>query len=214
MALPPVIEELREILLAEEIAEHKRYKTYLLEADPDRSLLLTAHLVIESALASMISTQLHHPEPWLQKANFLSKVNLAKALGLIGSRELAICTVLNKARNEMVHTLQPLSAKWKVELERLAYGSSKDRSKKRSPGLGRTLLELFVYIAAASDHAAFNKKIRDLTIRHGDRWVDLMKAKMWEDIRSEKPKSSDNKSLRHYEVSLQLVRELQQQGKI
>lgn len=202
------IEELIKILLEEESAELKGYNTYFDRADPDRALLLTTHLIVENLLNGLISTQLRQPEVFLKDADFRAKINLARALCVIGPRELTICTVLNKARNEMVHTLKPLAPKWRIELDRLAFGRSGRRKSKKDRRLDETLLELFLIIAACWKHAKFHKKIAELVREHGDRWQTLMMVKIKEHVLAGDYDPNDKKL--GYEVSLELARELRQ----
>jgi hypothetical protein len=128
--------ELFDLLVERDRTQLRKYSSYLLQPDSERTLILNAHLIVEHLLEGIISTSLESPEVWLQEASFGSKVNLAKALGLIGEYEVACCRVVNSARNKIVHSLEPLPRKWIVELERLAYGKgSRIRWKKMLAGI-------------------------------------------------------------------------------
>jgi len=75
--------EVDDLLVERDRVELRRYASYLLEPDHDRTLLLTAHVVAERLPEGMISTVLVYPEAWLREADFRSKLSLARALGLI-----------------------------------------------------------------------------------------------------------------------------------
>ena len=109
----------------------------------------------------MIETCLQHPKIWLDSADYRSKVNLAKAMGLIGDKELAICRVLNAARNATAHGLDPLPEKWKVELERLAFGSRRKREVQKRD-IFATLEVLIGCIAAPWFYARYYYALRKL----------------------------------------------------
>ena len=82
--------ELHDLLVEGDRVELRRYASYLLQPDHDRTLVLTAHLVAERLLEGMISTVLVYPDAWIREANFRSKLSLAKALALIEQREVNI----------------------------------------------------------------------------------------------------------------------------
>jgi len=157
----------------------RRYAGHLFQPDPDRALLLAAHLVTERLLGAMIETTLVHPEAWIDEADFRSKVNLAKAMGLIGDEELAICRVLNSARNALAHNLEPLPQKWKVELERLTFGSKHERNGQKND-LSAILLELFIMIAAPWLYVRHYHRMKNLREQHKDHWLEIMKKKLRE----------------------------------
>jgi hypothetical protein len=168
-----------QLLLQGEFEELRKYAGHLLEPDRDRALLLTAHLVTERLLGAMIETALMHPEVWIDDADYRSKVNLARAMGLIGDKELAICHVLNSARNAMAHALEPLPEKWKVELERLAFGSQRKRDGQKKD-MAVTLEALITRIAAPWLYARHNHKLQKLREQHAKRWQEIMERKLRE----------------------------------
>jgi hypothetical protein len=94
----------------------------MLAPDGDRPVILTAHAVPERLLGDMISTRLCDPHVWLNEADFGSKTNLSRALGLIGERKMSVCRVLNSARNSAAHGLEPIADKWRIEIMRLGCG--------------------------------------------------------------------------------------------
>jgi len=145
----------------------------------------------------------------LKEADFRSKLNLAKALCLVGPRVVAICSVLNKARNEMAHTLKPLSSKWKLEFERLAYGSAKRRKENKVHALNETLEEMFLNVAGAWAHAKFHKNIAAVVDQHSERWTKKMATKIKEHVLAGDYVQGDPKL--GYEVTLELLRELRQE---
>lgn len=59
-------------------------------------------------------------------------------------------------------------------------------------------------------HAKFHKKMSDLTVEHGERWLELMKAKIKEHILAGDYDDSPGNHKLAYEVSLEVLRELQQ----
>jgi hypothetical protein len=172
-------EELRNLLLSQEHEALREFANHLLRPDTDRTSLLTAHLVVEQLLGAMIRTKLSHPDVWLDEADFRSRVNLARAFGLIGEEELRICRVLNKARNTVAHALEPLPEKWKIELVRLAFGRREkggDNEPKRS--LDEALGQLVVLIAAPYLYASFQSKFQNFRTENELRWRELMVEKL------------------------------------
>jgi hypothetical protein len=177
--LPPK-PEILQLLLPDECKELRKHAEHLLEPDRDRALLLTAHLVTERLLEAMLETALKHPDVWIDDADYRSKVNLACAMGLIGDEELAICRVLNSARNAMAHALEPLPEKWKVELKRLAFGSQRKRNGQKKD-MAITLKALINRINAPWLYARYKHKRQKLwEQQHAERWQKIMRRKLRE----------------------------------
>ena len=151
----------------------------------------------------MISTTLVYPDQLLKEADFRSKVNLARALGLLDQRTLACCSVLNSARNSIVHRLDALAEKWKIEMERLAYGRGISLRQKRNPTreLNKTLRELVAVVAIARFESTYHSKLNKLRRENRDRWMELMIEKLRKNTGSDREELS-------YEVDLELAREL------
>ena len=184
--MPPKPEMLQ-LIMPVECEELRKYVVHLLDPDPDRALLLTAHLVTERLLGAMIAAALSHPKIWLDNADYRSKMKLARAMGLIGDKELAICRVLNSARNATAHSLEPLPEKWKIELERLAFGPRRKREAQKKD-ITATLHELIACIAAPWLYIRYHDNLRKLyeqnqhklQEQHAERWQKIMKRKLGE----------------------------------
>jgi hypothetical protein len=172
--------DLHDLLVETDRVELRKYASYLLEPDHDRTLVLTTHVVAERLLEGMISTVLVYPDAWLREADFRSKVSLARALGLIEQREINICKVLNSARNAIAHTLEPLPEKWRKEMVRLAYGSGSGIRWKKgiSKDLNKTLRVLLAIISSRLLQARFQTHLTILRKDHRDRWKSLWVEKM------------------------------------
>lgn len=208
------ITELHDLLVEADRVELRKYASYLLQPDHDRTLVLTAHLVAERLLEGMLSTVLVYPDAWLRGADFRSKLNLAKALGLIEQHEFACCSVLNSARNVMAHTLDPLPDKWKKEMERLAYGrgSGIRWNKKLVPkDLNETLRVLLALISSKLLQAKFRTHLNKLRKEHGEHWEKLWVEKMLANM--ELFGTPGEERLAH-EVDLEIARELEAKRKV
>ena len=201
--------KLHDILVREERAKLQKYSACLLEPDHDRTLVLTAHVVAERMLEDMIATRLEHPQVWLREADFRSKTNLARALGLIRERELNICGVLNKARNAMAHTLEPLQEKSRKEMERLAYGKGSGLTWKKdvSKDLNQVLRVLMAYLAAPLLQAKFRTHLQKLRNDHRERWHSLWVEKMLANMDGFGDSATEEKLAQ--EVDLIIAKELQ-----
>src|SRR5438132_584742 len=166
--------DLEEFLAAGDHAQLRKYASYLLQPDHERTLILNAHLVAEHLLEGIISTVLVNPDAWLPEAEFRSKLDLARALGLIGEHEVACCSVLNSARNSVAHSLEPLAEKWKIEMDRLAYGKGSGINWKENipKELNKTLRVLLALISACWLRARFRVHVLKLREENRDRWVE------------------------------------------
>jgi hypothetical protein len=134
----------------------------------DRNSLLTAHIVVERLIESILETRLPFPDFWIPTADFSSKVRLARSLGLIYEDEHRICSVLSAARNALAHKLEPLAAKWRTELKRLAFGKSANSSR-REYNFQDTLLMLMAIVMARSDRTRFYHKRLQLREQYSER---------------------------------------------
>ena len=171
--------ELREVLIAEDVEQLRNYASHLLQPEPDKTLVLTAHLVAERLLGDMIATKLPSPNIWLDDADFRSRTNLARALGLIGNDELAVCRVLNSARNSIAHGLEPLPEKWVIEIQRLACRRAPGRgTAERTRRLDGALKELITQLAAPWLYVRFQTKRRTMKDLHAKRWKEIMVEKL------------------------------------
>jgi hypothetical protein len=170
-------EELHKALLAKDYEVLKGYVSGLLNPDPDRALILAAHLVIEQLLGDMIAPSLPHPNIWLDESDFRSRVNLARALGSIGDKELRICRVIGAARNAAAHTMGPLPEKWRTEMERLAFGKKATRQMPE-PSFRETVHELLVPIVAPWLYVRFRSNHQLLRENHKDRWLKLVSERL------------------------------------
>jgi hypothetical protein len=200
--------ELHDLLVEGDRVELRRYASYLLQPDHDRTLVLTAHVVAERLLEGMISTVLVYPKAWIREADFRSKLSLAKALGLIEQREVSICKVLNSGRNAIAHTLEPLPDKWRKEMERLVCGrASGIRWRKGvSKDLNQILRVLLALISSRSLQAKFKTHLNKLRQEHGEQWRSLWVEKMLANM--EFFGNEEEEARLAYEVDLAIAKEL------
>jgi len=77
-------DELFDILTECDKDEHSTWVSAFSSRDNDKTAILTAHLIVEQMLESMISTLVHRPGP-LKDKDFSSKVDIVYALGGIGA---------------------------------------------------------------------------------------------------------------------------------
>ncbi|SRR6266545_5348155 len=203
-----------DLLVEQDRVQLRKFASHLLQPDPERTLILNAHLIVEHLLEGIISTSMKSPEAWLQEAPFASKLNLAIALGLIGEHEIACCKVLNSARNKIAHGLQPLPKKWRVELERLAYGkgSGLEWKKNVSRDLNQVLRVLCAYVGSCWLRARADVNLGALKEKHIERWRELLKEKMRGKYHLiDIDKRNEHEAHIVSEVSLALLRELKQE---
>lgn len=200
--------ELVKELTAEEGVTIRRYRDYLLRPDPDRNLLLTTHIIVERIIELTLETRLPAPAAWIPSADFSSKVRLARALGLIGEEEHRVCSVLNSARNALAHELEPLANKWRIEFNRLAYGS-RHRSTNNRNDFAKTLIELISIVFGSCLRARFYHKRFQLREQYSDRWRELIKQKIREAWTSpDESAAALDEELLALEVDLQIARDL------
>jgi len=128
----------------------------------------------------MIASSLIHPAAWLKDSNFQSKVKLARALDLIGNKEENICAVLNKARNALVHKLDPLPDGVILEITRLAF--SKARRKPNPSDFNKVLRVLVAKVSVARLRVGFQKNLAKLRAEHRERWLALLKKRLYDNL--------------------------------
>jgi hypothetical protein len=207
--------ELDDFLAAEDHVQLRKYASYLLQPDHDRTLILNAHLVAEHLLEGIISTALANPGVFLENADFRGKLDLARALGLIGEHEVACCSVLNAARNSIAHRLEALEEKWKIEMDRLAYGkgSGINWNENIQKDLNKTLRVLLSLISACWLGLRFRIHVRKFREENRPRWVELMTEKTMAnlDVLGKEGRAAEEKLAN--EVDLQLAREVKAKSK-
>lgn len=195
--------------LVKELSRHDRkgyeYGEALRKPDSDRSLLLTAHIIVERSLESMLETRLPHHEFWIPTADFDSKVRLARALGLIREEEHRACSVLNKARNTLAHNLEPLPDKWRLELKRIASIIKVTDPKEDPDDFYVILRRVVAVVLACRNKRVFEYRRAMLRHEHGHRWLELMKEKIDEEMSSDENFDEELVSL---QVDLQVAREV------
>lgn len=184
----------------------KFYGDALRKPDPDRSLLLTAHIIVERLIESMLETRLPHPEFWLPNAEFDSKVRLARALGLIVEQEHRACSVLNSARNALAHKLEPLPQKWRVELKRLASVVKVPQTDEDPDDFYGILRKVVAIVFGRRNHMLFHHRRARLRDEHGQRWLEIVKQKIDEAFMS----GEFDEELINLQVDLQIAREVKQ----
>jgi hypothetical protein len=163
-------------LIGQETEQLRQYVSHLLTPEGERPIILTAHAIIERLLGDMISTKLSHPDVWLSGADFRSRTNLARALGLIGDRELNLCRVLNSARNSAAHGLEPLPQKWRVEIMRL--GCRADAGGLEPKDLREALLNLVTIMAGPWLYAKVGKARVEIIDQHRQRWIEMAEERL------------------------------------
>ncbi len=173
--------QLRKVLLEKEYTELSDYKKILTEPNTDTLILINTHLVIEKLLGSMISTRLMDPDVWLDGSNYRSKSNLAKAMGLIGQRELHICREINKIRNRLAHSLDGINDNWQKDIRSLAYGESENNPNKLK-SIDWVSRDLLSSIAGAWLHTKLLDNKRKALAENRERWIEVMKKKLYENI--------------------------------
>jgi hypothetical protein len=141
-----------------------------------RDRTLGAHLAIEGLLESMLETVLPRPKYWMETADYKSKVSLALSMGLIGEKERTICQVINKARNAMAHSVDPLPEKWRIEMHRLAQGLEIHKSDPKD--LNKIVMGLMVKITAPFLYTRRRHYIKNVMKNHPDLWNQLLYKKM------------------------------------
>lgn len=204
---------LEEFLAVADHVQLRKFASYLVQPDHDRTLILNAHLVAEQLLEGIVSTALPRPNAFLENADFRGKLNLARALGLIGDHAIACCAVLNQARNSIAHSLDPLAEKWKVEMERLAYGKGSGiRWKQNRPkSFNETLRVLLALISGDWLRARFAGHLRKF--RDNERWKDLMVEKAFINLDIFLGKDGrEGEDRLEDEVDLELLRELKEKS--
>jgi hypothetical protein len=179
------------------------YGEALRKPDSDRSLLLTAHIVVERLIESMLEhgyliVSFGYPR------QISIQVRLARALGLIREQEHHACSVLNKARNALAHKLEPLPEKWRVELKRVA--SVIKPAPDDDPDSFYVILRRVVgVVLGCRNKRVFEYRRTRLRHDHGQRWLEIMKHKIDEEMMSDE---KFDEELINIQVDLQLVREV------
>jgi len=166
----------------------------------------------------MIAIRLVRPEVWLRNANYLSKVELAKALGLLGREEYSICCVLASARNAFGR-LNSLPQTCRAKIHRIAYAHFKKQPPK-TPKIDsqrpfdEIIRLLLAILSAPWLEARFRKKLYDLRKRYRRQWSSLMKKTLWSNLDLLATDANNPENLRAVEqVDIQLLRRLRPRKK-
>jgi len=136
---------------------------------------------------------------------------LARALGLIEDHAANCCSVLNAARNSVAHSLEPLADKWKIEMDRLAYGEGSGINWKKDipKDLNQTVRVLLALISASWLKARFRVHVLKFREENRERWVELMMEKAMANLDVFLGKEGrEGEDRLAYEVDLELAREL------
>ena len=152
----------------------EKYINQLFIVDPERSLILTAHSIVERMLGEMIEVYLKEPATWLDEADFRSRTNLAKSIGAIAERETNICRVLNSARNHVAHRLEPLPDKWRLEIMRLNFRAGATAKGTDKQTLQVAVSGLVTLIAAPWLYARTKQAERQFHEQHKERGIQLL----------------------------------------
>jgi hypothetical protein len=121
----------------------KLFQQQMTEVDELQQVVLKGHLIIESALDSIITIIFHHPEHIFRgRFGFVHKVNLARAYGLRKDTNSMWNLVLsvNETRNEIAHNLAgEKRTKKMVQLRRMFLSESDGELRKEFEKQGQKL---------------------------------------------------------------------------
>jgi hypothetical protein len=202
--------ELRDMLLAEDRKELKKTANRIAKSKREKIIIVTAHRFVEKLISDMIATRLVRPDVWLRNADYLSKVKLAKALGMLGQEEYLICHVLGSTRIAFEH-LNSLPQNCRAKILRIAYA----HFKKQPPKIGsqrpfNEIIRLLLAILSAPWlEIRFKKKLHDLRKRYSRQWSGLMKKNLWSNLDLLATDADSPENQRAVEqVDMQLLRRL------
>jgi hypothetical protein len=68
-------------------------------------MVIRAHLYAENKINTMLDSFLPNPKPLARMRNFVLKLNLVRALGLVSDRTAGVVKILNDLRNRFAHNL-------------------------------------------------------------------------------------------------------------
>ena len=200
--------ELQDVLLEEDRKELRKISNQIAKSKREQVIVNTAHRFAEKLVSDMIATRLIRSDVWLRNAGYLSKVKLAKALGLLKREEFSICCVLASAKTAF-DRLNALPQKCRAKILHIAYAHfEKEPPKTDSAKPFDEIIRLLLAILSAPWlQIRFKTKVYDLRRRNGRQWSSLMKKTLWSnpDLLATDANSPEN--LRAIEqVDLQLLR--------
>jgi len=112
MTFPKQSNEQTLINLSEQVQADTAAFIQKIFADDPLTMVVKAHLYIESVLSRLIATYLENPKALdLERMPFSQKVQLGISLGLIDRREKRALIGLNRIRNRFVHNLEAVLSK-------------------------------------------------------------------------------------------------------
>lgn len=208
--------ELRDMLLKEERKELKNTADRIAKFKQEQVVIVTAHRFVEKLVSDMIATRLVRPDVWLRNADYLSKVKLAKALGMLGQEEYSICCVLGSARIAF-ERLNLLPQNCRAKILRIAYA----HFKKQPPKIGsqrpfdEIIRLLLAILSAPWLEVRFKKKLYDLRKRYRRQWSGLMNKMLWSNLDLLATDADSPENQRAVEqVDMQLLRGLRAKKKL
>jgi hypothetical protein len=203
------------MLLKEDRKELTRTASRITNSKREQVIIVTAHEFAEKLVSDMIATRLVRPEVWLRNADYLSKVELAKALGMLGREEYSICCVLSSARNAFKR-LNSLPQTCRTKILRIAYA----HFKKEPPEIGsqrpfdEIIRLLLAILSAPWLETRFSKKLYDFRKRYRRQWSSLLKKTLWSNLDLLATDANSPENLRAVaQVDMQLLRRLRQRKK-
>jgi hypothetical protein len=202
--------ELKDMLLKEDHKELRKVASRIAKSKREQVIIVTAQEFAETLVSDMIATRLLRPEAWLRNADYLSKVDLAKALGILGREEYSICRVLASARNA-VERLNFLPQSCRAKILRIAYAHFKARPPKidSQKPFNEIIRLLLAILSVPWLDARFRKKLNDLRKRHRRQWSSLMKKTLWSNLELLATDANSPENIRAVEqVDTQLLKQL------
>jgi len=202
--------ELEDMLLKEDHRELRKIASRIASAKRERTIIITSQQFAEKLVSDLIAMRLVRPERWLRNANYRSKVELAKALGILGREEYSICCVFASA-SDALERRNYLPESSKAKICRIAYA----HFKKQPPEVGsqrpfEEIIRLLLAILSAPWlKERFRKKLFDFRKRYRRQWSSVMKKTLWANLELLATDPNGPENLRAVEqVDLQLLRRI------
>ncbi len=207
--------ELQDVLLKEDHKELRRISNRIAKSKREQVIVDTAHRFAEKLVADIIATRLVRSDVWLRNADYLSKVKLAKALGLLGREEFSICCVLASAKSAFGR-LNALPPKCRARILHIAYAHFKKEPPKTDSAkpFDEIIRLLLAILSAPWLEIRLKTKVYDLRRRYGRQWSSLMKKTLWSNLDLLATDANSPENLRAIEkVDLQLLRRFKSKKK-
>jgi hypothetical protein len=193
----------------------RRISNRIAKSKEERVIVNTAYKFAEKLISDMVATRLVRSQMWLRNANYRSKVELARALGLLGGEEFSICGALAAARTSFSR-FKDLPRKCRARILHLAYRHFKREPPKTGPEkpFDEVIRLLLAVLSTSWLETRFKKKVYDLRRRHGQQWSTLMKKTLWLNLDLLAKDANSPENLKAMEqVDLQVIRRLKSKQK-